>query len=118
MDNLANIDWMSLVTAILASSVVTGSLTGFLYKLLKKIKISDTSAKIASAKIVTTATELATKQKTENEAITELKDTMTEMVKNTKELEAIYTDSLTIVNTSIKLLTETKQIINDFQKED
>lgn len=116
--DLQNINWEAVFTAII-STVSIQSIVGYgLYMLLKRIGLKSENTEKYANDIGKSVEELVHGQKNANETLKSVKDVTVEMIKNDKEMQEIYKIASTIVDEKIKLIHELKKTVDNYIKEE
>ena len=116
--DLQSVNWEALITSIVGTVSIQGLVMYALVKVLQKIGLKSEKTEEYASKIGASVEDLVMGQKTANQTLKDVKDVTVEMVKNDAELQKLYTQASGIVMQKIELITQLKETIDNFIKED
>lgn len=116
-ETLQSLDWQSVITAIITSTIFQSAVTIILIKLLGRIGVNSKNIDLTAGNIVQGVTEIAVSHKSLTDKLDDTKEMVKQNVKADAELNALLVEGTDLLKEKIAMLKDLKSVIETYKKE-
>lgn len=118
LSELRDIDWQSVITAVLTSTTFSALAIWGLKKLLQRLVARSLEISTTSQKVSNEVEKNTTAQTSLISTLNQVKVVTTQMIESDAELKELYTQGTIILQDKLKLITDLREVLEKYREEE